>query len=114
MEQVSLYLSEPKANFTLKYESVAMKLSLDQSSGYAWRWYGWYGLLNAPPSENDESPGCGPGFFLVPHETQFLSRSAILGCPDPPSRCFAVPESTSHFRGTPEPTFEGCGHSRIT
>ncbi len=31
MEQVSLYLSEPKADFTLKYESVAVKLSLDQS-----------------------------------------------------------------------------------
>jgi len=31
MEQVSLYLSEPKAGFTLKYESVAVKLSLDQS-----------------------------------------------------------------------------------
>ena len=28
---VSLYLSEPKADFTLKYESVAVKLSLDQS-----------------------------------------------------------------------------------
>jgi hypothetical protein len=28
---VSLYLSESKANFTLKYESVAVKLSLDQS-----------------------------------------------------------------------------------
>jgi hypothetical protein len=28
---VSLYLSEPKATFTLKYESVAVKLSLDQS-----------------------------------------------------------------------------------
>ena len=31
MERVSLYLSEPKANFKLKYESVAVKLSLDQS-----------------------------------------------------------------------------------
>jgi hypothetical protein len=31
MEQVSLYLSEPKANFTLQYESVAVRLSLDQS-----------------------------------------------------------------------------------
>ena len=31
MEQVSLYLSEPKADFTLNYESVAVKLSLDQS-----------------------------------------------------------------------------------
>jgi hypothetical protein len=30
MEQVSLYLSA-KANFTLKCESVAVKLSLDQS-----------------------------------------------------------------------------------
>ena len=28
---VSLYLSEPKANFTPNYESVAVKLSLDQS-----------------------------------------------------------------------------------
>ena len=25
MEQVSLYLSEPKANFTLEYESVTVK-----------------------------------------------------------------------------------------
>ena len=31
MEQVSLYLSEPKANFTLEYESVTVKLSLDRS-----------------------------------------------------------------------------------
>ena len=31
MERVSLYLSEPKANFKLKYESVAVKLSLDRS-----------------------------------------------------------------------------------
>ena len=31
MEQVSLYLSEPKATFTPNYESVAVKLSLDQS-----------------------------------------------------------------------------------
>jgi hypothetical protein len=31
MEQVSPYPSEPKADFTLKYESVAVKLSLDQS-----------------------------------------------------------------------------------
>ena len=31
MVRVSLYLSEPKANFKLKYESVAVKLSLDQS-----------------------------------------------------------------------------------
>jgi hypothetical protein len=28
---VSLYLSEPKAAFALKYESVAVKLSLDQT-----------------------------------------------------------------------------------
>ena len=31
MEQVSLYLSEPKADFTPNYESVAVKLSLDRS-----------------------------------------------------------------------------------
>ena len=31
MEQVSLYLSEPTADFTLKYERVAVKLSLDHS-----------------------------------------------------------------------------------
>jgi hypothetical protein len=31
MEQVSLYLSEPKADITPNYESVAVKLSLDPS-----------------------------------------------------------------------------------
>jgi hypothetical protein len=31
MEQASLYLSKPEANFTLNYESVAVKLSLDQT-----------------------------------------------------------------------------------
>jgi hypothetical protein len=31
MGEVSLYLSEPKTNFKPKYESVAVKLSLDQS-----------------------------------------------------------------------------------
>jgi hypothetical protein len=31
MEQLSLYLSEPKADFTPNYESVAVKLSLDRS-----------------------------------------------------------------------------------
>jgi hypothetical protein len=30
MEQVSLYPSEPKADFTPNYESVAAKLSLDR------------------------------------------------------------------------------------
>jgi hypothetical protein len=31
MGEVSLYLSEPKTNFKPKYESAAVKLSLDQS-----------------------------------------------------------------------------------
>lgn len=31
MEHVSLYLSKPNANFTLKYESVAVELLLGQS-----------------------------------------------------------------------------------
>jgi hypothetical protein len=31
MEQVSPYLSEPKADFTPNYESVAVKRSLDRS-----------------------------------------------------------------------------------
>jgi hypothetical protein len=31
MKQESLYLSEPKADFTPNYESVAVKLSLDRS-----------------------------------------------------------------------------------
>jgi hypothetical protein len=31
MERVLLYLSEPKADFTPNYESVAAKLSLDRS-----------------------------------------------------------------------------------
>jgi hypothetical protein len=31
MEQILLYLREPKANLTLNYESVAVKLSLDRS-----------------------------------------------------------------------------------
>jgi hypothetical protein len=31
MEQILLYLREPKADLTPKYESVAVKLSLDRS-----------------------------------------------------------------------------------